>query len=197
MAADVMPLILRNERMAEHPTLPSNPRVAVTELEALHRAAYSWALTRSGQRRADAADLPQSAYARILDGSARFDGRSTLKTFLFGIIERVAREQRRRDRLQALLRGRFHTALAPSEPEPPSQATSTHDIDRVRAALRNVSARQRDVLELVFYRECTLEEAAAIMRLPVGTARTHYERGKRALAAALTSNTTESDPTHD
>jgi RNA polymerase sigma-70 factor (ECF subfamily) len=171
--------------MAEHPTLPSNPRIAITELEALHRAAYSWALTRCGQRRADAADLLQGAYARIVDGSARFDGRSTLKTFVFGVIERIAREERRRERLQSLLRGRFQQAFAPSETVHPTQVATTSDTDRVRTALRGLSARQRDVLELVFYRECSIEEAAAIMGLPVGTARTHYERGKRALASQL------------
>jgi RNA polymerase sigma factor (sigma-70 family) len=185
MAAAAAPLILRNERMAEHPTLPSNPRVAVAELEALHAAAFSWALSRCGRRRAEAADLLQTAYARILEGSAKFDGRSALKTFVFGVVERIAREERRRERIRAVLRGRFQAAFAPSESEQPSHIAPASDTDRVRIALRALSARQRDMLELVFYRDCSIEEAASIIGIPVGTARTHYERGKRALASTL------------
>jgi RNA polymerase sigma factor (sigma-70 family) len=197
MAAVAAPLILRNERMAEQPTLPSNPRVAVTELEALHHAAYSWALTRCGRRRAEAADVLQAAYARILDGSAQFDGRSALKTFLFGVVDRIAREERRRERIRAALRGQFSAAFVPSEIDQPSNITPNSDTDRVRIALLALSARQRDVLELVFYRDCTIEEAAAIIGIKVGTARTHYERGKRAMTDALAGRTLGSETSND
>jgi RNA polymerase sigma factor (sigma-70 family) len=171
--------------MAETPTLPANPRVSVAELEALHRDAYSWALTRCRQARADAADLLQAAYARLLDGSARFDGQSSLRTFLFGVIERLAREQRRRERLRALLLLRFGAALEPAPSMGVAESPGSGEQARIAAALQALSPRQRGVLELVFYRDCSIEEAAAVMGIPVGTARTHYDRGKKSLAASL------------
>ena len=53
-------------------------------------------------------------------------------------------------------------------------------------ALNQLSVQQQQVLHLVFYQECTIEEAAEVMRISLGTARTHYERGKRHLRERLT-----------
>jgi RNA polymerase sigma-70 factor (ECF subfamily) len=52
-------------------------------------------------------------------------------------------------------------------------------------ALAVLSARQRQVLHLVFYQDLTIEEAAQILNLNLGTARTHFERGKRQLRKML------------
>ena len=57
--------------------------------------------------------------------------------------------------------------------------------DRLRGALRKLPSRQREVLHLVFHEDMTIEVAAGVMGVSVGTARTHYTRGKDRLRSLL------------
>ena len=50
---------------------------------------------------------------------------------------------------------------------------------QLRSALRRIARRQREVLELVFYHDMTIEQTGATLGISVGSARVHYVRGKR------------------
>ena len=83
------------------------------ELEGLHPSSFGWAMCCCAHRRPEAEEVLQNVYVRALNGQARFDGRSSLRTWLFGVIRRTAREQRRREWLHAVLLGRWarHTKI--------------------------------------------------------------------------------------
>ncbi|HSD75190.1 MAG TPA: sigma-70 family RNA polymerase sigma factor [Steroidobacteraceae bacterium] len=170
--------------------LEHNPLITVQALQALHEQSYSWALSCCRYDRGEAADVLQQSYVHLIEGSARFDGDSTLKTWLFAVIRNVARQRARRH----LLWKRWFTAESGSQIDTSAEATiadAKHDVERrerrrrVLDALTGLSARQRETLELTFYRDLTIEQAARVMRISVGAARVHYERGKRVLAARL------------
>src|SRR6266702_1393593 len=74
---------------------------------------------------------------------------------------------------------------APPAPDPGSIADASETGEQLRAALQKLSARQRELLHLVFYQDVTIEEAATVLGISVGSARTHYHRGKARLRRLL------------
>ena len=52
------------------------------QLEQLHKDSYGWALSCCARDSAQAEEVLQSVYLKILEGKARFDGKSSFKTWL-------------------------------------------------------------------------------------------------------------------
>jgi len=159
-----------------------------SELESLHAESWGWALSCCARDRDLAEDVLQTAYLRIVSGRARFSGRSSFKTWVFGVIRMIARSERRRAWLWSSRHRRSDAALG----VPDSASRADADVEdaeraeRLTRALARLSDRQREVLQLAFYHDLTIEDAARVMRVSVGSARTHYDRGKKALARLLT-----------
>jgi len=157
------------------------------ELERMHAANFGWALCCCNHRRDEAEEVLQTAYLKALQGTASFDGESSLRTWFFAVIRRTSLEQRRR---QWLRRGLFDKWLvgelsprAASDPELLAcKSESSRDLLR---ALAELSPRQRETLHLIFYQDLTIEEASGVLNVTLGTARTHFDRGKRRLRKIL------------
>lgn len=167
--------------MRDSDVLENNPHVSLSALEAMHGQVYGWALSRCAFDHATAEDLMQQAYVELLSGDAWFDNKSSLKTFVFAVVQKLASNRFRRltTRLRLL---RQHADLAvdaaPAAPE-------VEQNPKVWSAVKALPARQRDIIELVFCRELTIEDASQVMGVSVGTGRVHYDRAKKALRARL------------
>ena len=156
------------------------------ELERLHPASFDWALWCCRQRCEDAEEALQTAYVKVLEGRAKFGGESSFRTWLFGVVRHTAAEQARRRWLRdALLLQWFTREPAPPPFDPDAGVASSERSHELRQALDDLPQRQREVLHLVFYQELTVEEAAQAMNVSLGTARTHFERGKSRLRQML------------
>ena len=155
----------------------------------MHPASFGWALWCCDRRPEEAEEVLQSAYLKVLDGTARFNGDSSLRTWFFAVIRRTAAEQRRRRwlRQQLLERWFIPQPEASSAPNPETAAGASESSRALLQALGRLSARQREVLHLVFYQDMTIEEASQVLHISLGTARTHFERGKRQLRQILAS----------
>src|SRR5262245_36954437 len=171
---------LVNDRPGDEDTLRSR-------LEALPGESRSRALACCRGDVVAAEDVLHLSDHKVLDGRARFDGRSSFKTWLFGVIRLTAADQRRWIWRRWLRWAPLSAAADCSDPR--SAVPEDLDDDRrcaeIRAALGGLAGRQAEVLRLVFYHELTLDEAAVAMGISPGTARTHYERGKKELRGRL------------
>ena len=157
-----------------------------TQIAKQHAESFGWALVCAGFDRGEAEDVIQAAYLRILEGRARFAGRSSLRTWLFGVIRRVASERRRSRALRALLAPRAWAAQPrAAAPDPEQSLTFSRESASLVAALARLPARQREVLTLMFWHGLSIEEAAQVSGLRLGTARTHYARAKERLRIEL------------
>jgi RNA polymerase sigma-70 factor, ECF subfamily len=167
---------------------PQDMESIKAELAALHAESFGWALACCDRHVADAEDVLQAAYVKVLTGQASFAGRSSLKTWFFAIVRFTAHEIRRRRKSRGALLLSWFTrepAASVEDAEQEQALQGAEDRVRVRAALATLSEQQRRVLELVFYHDMTIEEASQVMDINLGTARTHYARGKRQVLKAL------------
>lgn len=157
-----------------------------TALERLHTQSFGWALRCCSDDREAAAEVLQNTYLKILEGKARFRETAAFKTWLFSVIRFTAadyyRRQSRRQRLKLRTPGIVH---AETEAGPDADAPDRKEV--FREGLNRLSPQQSQVLHLVFYQNCTIREASDIMGIQLGTARTHYERGKKQMKAWLLS----------
>jgi RNA polymerase sigma factor (sigma-70 family) len=164
------------------------------ELEKLHSASFGWALNCCRRDRSQAEEVLQTVYLKILEGKARYRGESSLKTWLFAVIRKTAIGEYRKSFLRSLV-------FAGSSERPEQDAASTdaptvvfeksETQKQFRLALAKLPPRQREALHLVFYQDLTLREAAHVMGISIGSARQHYERGKKHLRQSLSETEVE------
>ena len=157
------------------------------QLEACHAQGHQWALHCCERDRVEADDVLQTAYLKVLDGRARFDGRSSFVTWLFAVIWRTAADERRRRAVRLARHAPVHDEALLASDEP-GAAEATERAERrvaIERAMARLPRRQREVLLLVFYHERTVEEAADVIGIGIGSARTHYARGKQRLRELL------------
>ena len=153
-------------------------------LEANHPASFAWALSCCGYNHMEAEDVLQTVYLKVLEGRAVYNGRAAFRTWLFAVIRNTAASQRRwnafrRLRLVPLDKG-ARDCVSRSE-DPAEAADRNEGAARLRQRLQLLPRRQREVLHLVFYQDLTVADAARVVGVSVGSARTHYERGKTRL----------------
>jgi RNA polymerase sigma-70 factor (ECF subfamily) len=173
------------ERNKQAPSGAMNEAELRAQLEQHHAVCYGWVLSCCARTPEIAEDVLQTSYLKILQGRARYDGRAAFKTWLFAVIRMTALDERRRQWLR-------HFRLDGYEPDAvsavqhPDRGSRLDEPARLRAfqqVLARLAKRQQEVIHLVFYQDMSLQEASEVMGVSLGSARTHYERGKRNLRA--------------
>ena len=166
--------------------MQNNPHIQEQDLRELHQDAVQWAMYCVGYEADLGREVVQQAYLKVVEGSARFEGRSTLKTWLFGVIRLTALECRRKHRLHAVAAADYmepDMLVAPADTR--EEFSEQYSAAAVAQALAALSRMQREIMYLAFYRELTLSEIADILGVSIGTIRTQYHRAKQKMSRLL------------
>jgi RNA polymerase sigma factor (sigma-70 family) len=161
--------------------LVSDDHAAFGELVLRHQSAVRHFLRHlSGGDAALADDLAQETFVQAWHGLARFAGQSSFPTWLLGIAHNHWRNARRKQRTVPVAAEH----LAALEPVPSSAPLSDlkHDLGR---ALRTLAPEEQTVLHLCYQQGLSHGEIAGVLAWPLGTVKTHLNRGKEKLRPLL------------
>ena len=164
--------------------LGRNTNISEDDLRAHHQDLSQWALYCADFDHDLAREAVQQSYLKIVEGSARFGGNSTLKTWLFGVVRLTTQELKRKQ-----YRDQARHAPEPEDlpvAEMAGEPLHAHpDKLALEKALGQLSLMQREIAYLVFYRDLPLSEIAEILGVSIGTVSKQYHRAKHRLAGLL------------
>jgi len=143
----------------------------------------------------EARDVAQEVFLQVYRMLDRFEGRSSLKTWVYRIAvnqchnRRRFWRRRRRDREEALEEGLLAARATGGRPErepgPYEEALRRERAERVQAALLQLSFEHRSVLVLREVEGLTCEEVAAALGVPEGTVKSRLSRAREAMRVRL------------
>jgi RNA polymerase sigma-70 factor, ECF subfamily len=157
-------------------------RRAVQLLFARHQQRlYRFALRLVGKR-ATAENIVSDVFVELWRNAASFEGRAQLSTWLLAIARNKAFAAMRRRTDQPL-----EDAIA--IPDPATTADETLDAGKRGAVLRKcldqLSAAHREIIDLVYYHEKSIDEVSTIVGVPAATVKTRMFYARKRLSELL------------
>ncbi len=150
----------------------------------------------------EARDVAQEVFLQVYRRLGRFEGRSSLKTWIYRIVVNQCHNRRRfwhrhgRDREEALDE-RFASPATHRDDwqaSPYEQARRRERARKVQAALLQLTFEQRSVIVLREVEGLSCEEVAVALGIPDGTVKSRLSRAREALRQRLVGLLEEGDP---
>jgi len=135
---------------------------------------------------ADAEDALQETFMGAFQRMSSFAGRSSVRTWLVGILSRqAARSHRRRLRRPAVAFEELRLEPGTDARTGPATGSGAHVAMDVREALANLSSEHRQVIVLRELQGMTYAEIAQALRVPLGTVESRIYRARQQLRDRL------------
>ncbi len=132
----------------------------------------------------EASDVMQEAFLEVWRAAPRFEGRSSVRTWLFGIARNKAVDRMRRGSRVVL--SEPDDTLPDDSPDPEAVAVAASDAARLRGCIGKLSDSHRSAIQLAYFQDLPYAEIAEIEGVPVGTVKTRILHAKRLLMHCLT-----------
>jgi RNA polymerase sigma-70 factor, ECF subfamily len=156
-------------------------KLAMQVLFARHRTAiYRW-LCRLVGNETVAEDLLSDVFFDVWRQAGRFEGRSAVTTWLLSIARFKALSARRR-RTDMELDETIETTVADSADNTEVALEKKHQGEMLRGALTKLSPEHREIIDLVYYHEKSVDDAAQILSIPPATVKTRMFYARKKLA---------------
>jgi len=158
--------------------------LAMQALYARHHVKVFRFVLRLVRNEASAQDLISEVFLDVWRQAARFEGRSAVSTWILAIARFKALSSVRR-RKEAQLDEEEAEAIE-DEADTPEVALQKKDTGEVlRQCLAKLSPDHREIIDLVYYHEKSVEEVAEIVDIPENTVKTRMFYARKKLAELL------------
>jgi RNA polymerase sigma-70 factor (ECF subfamily) len=175
-----------DEILVEQIAAGSKP--AMQALFARHRTyVYRW-LLRFISNETLAEDLLSEVFLDVWRQAGRFQCRSSVSTWLMSIARHKALSVRRR-RTDVELDEKIEATIADPANEPKVALQEKDRGELLRQALTRLSPQHREVMDLIYYHEKSVDEVAHILDVPPATVKTRMFYARKKLAEVV--NTAE------
>ena len=135
-------------------------------------------------------DLAQETFIQAYQNLKQFDGRAKFSSWLYRIAYnqflqhcRKQSSQKRAAELEELDGREADTQAVTQQAEQEGNELNK----QLAGAMAALEPKRRCVLHLLLHRECTQQEIANILQMPLGTVKTHINRGRAELQQQLNS----------
>ena len=160
-------------------------QAALDELYTRHAAVLLRYLRQLTRDALETEEILQDTFVAAWTSAKRFEGRSTVRTWLFSIARRQWRDRHRRHALDLAPDADLDQLTDPA-PTPDENALAAMASEELSALVERLSPAHRDVLALAFVDELSYAEIAQVLDVPVGTVKSRLNHAKQALKKLVT-----------
>jgi RNA polymerase sigma-70 factor (ECF subfamily) len=155
------------------------------------RRIYNFAIRKLGDP-AEAEDVTQEVFTAVFSCLDRFQGRSDLVVWIYGICRNILNNRlRRRGGVRLISLEELPPDLGPVDQGPLSRAEARQTLSRVQAAIEELPSDQRRILELRHAERLAIRRIAEIMERSEDAVKSSLYRARRTLAAKLPEETVD------
>jgi len=151
-------------------------REAFEELFARYRQPLYGFFRRRLASRERAEDLTQEIFLVVMRATSRYEPRSLVRTYLYGIALKLLAAEGRKQERNAVSADLDRVAVANDTPD---------EMLWVRQAIERLNRADREILMLREYEQLSYSEIAGLTRIPVNTVRSRLFRARMALKEYL------------
>jgi RNA polymerase sigma-70 factor (ECF subfamily) len=161
----------------------SGNRLAMQALFTRHQARIYRFILRMVRNNALAEDLTSEVFLSVWQQAHRFEARSAVTTWLLAIARYKAFAELRR-RVEPLCDEENEKASDPAD-NPDAAFEIKHRGELLRKCLTRLSREHREIIDLVYYHEKSVQEVAEIVGIPGNTVKTRMFYARRKLSELL------------